>query len=133
MAASMERLQDYRMYNSQFCKRVFDAMQMMFLEQVRDPFSVARLLTKANFIFSQSKFLTAEASRSTSSLVLQSHQGLESALGLYSGLILYLKEMDEDRYSKLCAVGYLNMFCTTLLMREFSPTLAQRVTCIIRK
>ena len=26
----MERLQEYRTYNNQFCKRVFDAMQIMF-------------------------------------------------------------------------------------------------------
>lgn len=37
-------------------------------------------------------------------LMLPSHQGLEKSLGDYSGLITYLKEMDEDRYSKLCAV-----------------------------
>ncbi len=29
---------------------------------------------------------------------------MEDTLGRYSGLILYLKEMDEDRFSKLCAV-----------------------------
>jgi hypothetical protein len=31
---------------------------------------------------------------------------MEDALGRYSGLILYLKEMDEDRFSKLCAVYF---------------------------
>lgn len=32
------------------------------------------------------------------------HKTLEKYLGRYSGLILYLKEMDEAMYAKLCAV-----------------------------
>lgn len=32
------------------------------------------------------------------------HKTLEKYLGRYSGLILYLKEMDEVVYAKLCAV-----------------------------
>ena len=32
------------------------------------------------------------------------HKILEKYLGRYSGLILYLKEMDEPMYAKLCAV-----------------------------
>jgi len=32
------------------------------------------------------------------------HKTLEKYLGRYSGLILYLKEMDEAVYAKLCAV-----------------------------
>lgn len=32
------------------------------------------------------------------------HKTLEKYLGRYSGLILYLKEMDEALYAKLCAV-----------------------------
>ena len=34
---------------------------------------------------------------------------METYLGRYAGLILYLKEMDEGVYSKLCAVS-LSMF-----------------------
>lgn len=30
---------------------------------------------------------------------------MESYLGRYAGLMLYLKEMDETVYAKLCAVG----------------------------
>ena len=37
------------------------------------------------------------------------HKTLEKYLGRYSGLILYLKEMDEAVYAKLCGV------CPTLL------------------
>lgn len=32
------------------------------------------------------------------------HKPLENYLGRYSGLMLYLKEMDEGIYGKLCAV-----------------------------
>ena len=34
MAAGMERLSEYRTYNSQFCKRVFDYLSIMFTAQV---------------------------------------------------------------------------------------------------
>ena len=34
MAAGMERLSEYRTYNSQFCKRIFDYLSIMFTAQV---------------------------------------------------------------------------------------------------
>ena len=34
MAAGIERLSEYRTYNSQFCKRVFDYLSIMFTAQV---------------------------------------------------------------------------------------------------
>lgn len=34
MAATMERLQEYRTYNSQFCKRVFDFLSIMVVARV---------------------------------------------------------------------------------------------------
>lgn len=34
MAATMERLQDYKTHNSQFCKRIFDFLSIMFVAQV---------------------------------------------------------------------------------------------------
>ena len=34
MAAGMERLSEYRTYNSQFCKRIFDYLSIMFTVQV---------------------------------------------------------------------------------------------------
>ena len=33
------------------------------------------------------------------------HAQLEDKLGKYCGLVLYMKEMDEERYQKLCAVS----------------------------
>ena len=35
MAATMERLQDYKTHNSQFCKRIFDFLSIMFIAQVK--------------------------------------------------------------------------------------------------
>jgi hypothetical protein len=37
-----------------------------------------------------------------------SHRELEEYLGRYSGIMLYLREMDEMIYSKLCAVSASN-------------------------
>lgn len=39
--------------------------------------------------------------------VMVDHKPLETYLGRYGGLMLYLKEMDETTYGKLCAVGQL--------------------------
>ena len=36
MAAGMERLSEYKTYNSQFCKRIFDYLSIMFTAQVSD-------------------------------------------------------------------------------------------------
>ena len=36
---------------------------------------------------------------------MKSHKELESYLDRYCGLILYMREMDEVAYGKLCAVG----------------------------
>jgi hypothetical protein len=41
---------------------------------------------------------------SRSRAVAIQHQDMERYLGRYSGLMLYLKEMDEGVYAKLCAV-----------------------------
>lgn len=34
MAATMERLQEYRTHNTQFCKRILDFLSIMFTAQV---------------------------------------------------------------------------------------------------
>jgi hypothetical protein len=34
------------------------------------------------------------------------HQGVEEYLGRYCGLMLYIKEMDEAVYGRLCAVSH---------------------------
>lgn len=35
MAATMERLDEYKKYNAQFCKRILDYLSIMFTAQVR--------------------------------------------------------------------------------------------------
>lgn len=37
---------------------------------------------------------------------LRNHREFETYLGRYGGLMLYLKEMDETMYGKLCAVCF---------------------------
>ena len=36
---------------------------------------------------------------------LQPHRGMGEYLMMYEGLVLYIKEMDEDRYQRLCSVS----------------------------
>ncbi|KAJ7275209.1 exocyst complex component sec3 subunit [Mycena haematopus] len=87
MAATMERLQEYRTYNAQFCKRIFDFLTIMFSAQ-------------SQMVLGSTEGLAKE-SRSRPSILM--HQELEQYLGRYAGLMLYLKEMDEKVYAKLCA------------------------------
>ena len=90
MAATMERLQEYRTHNQQFCKRMVDFLSIMFKYQGD------MLLGKNNGV---------EGIEKGRPVIIQ-HESLEAYLGRYSGLMLYLKEMDEDKYSKICAVRF---------------------------
>ncbi|KAF9447806.1 hypothetical protein P691DRAFT_670723 [Macrolepiota fuliginosa MF-IS2] len=91
MAATMERLQEYRTHNSQFCKRMYDFLSIMFT--------------------AQSKLLMGETSglakpgKGGKSIIIP-HHDIEEYLGRYCGLILYLKEMDEPIYGRLCAAYF---------------------------
>lgn len=91
MAATMERLQEYRTHNAQFCKRIFDYLSIMFSAQSKLLLGDSDGLTK-----------TDRRGRPT----INSHTELENYLGRYSGLMLYLKEMDETVYAKLCAAYF---------------------------
>ncbi|KAF8273874.1 exocyst complex component Sec3-domain-containing protein [Lactarius quietus] len=83
MAATMERLEEYRLHNTQFCKRMYDYLCIMFTTQS-----------------------TLLLGKTTSKLDMKSHKELESQLDRYSGLILYMREMDEVAYGKLCAAYF---------------------------
>lgn len=87
----MERLQEYRTHNAQFCKRVYDYLSIMFT--------------------AQSKMLLGDSDGvkkdRNGRLTIIPHTEFEDYAGRYSGLMLYLKEMDEAIYGKLCAVGAL--------------------------
>ncbi|PPQ62995.1 hypothetical protein CVT24_006101 [Panaeolus cyanescens] len=90
MAATMERLQEYRTHNAQFCKRLFDFLSIMFIAQSQ------LLLGDTNGL----------AKGPPSKPIAMSHRDLETYLGRYSGLMLYLREMDETVYSKLCGAYF---------------------------
>lgn len=52
------------------------------------------------------------------------HTQLEDKLGKYCGLVLYMKEMDEERYQKLCAVSVPKIF----FQDDNSPLIPYRTT-----
>lgn len=91
MAATMERLEEYRTHNNQFCKRLFDYLSIMFTAQ-------------SNEVLAKQPDGIKKGPQSRSEFV--SHRELEDHLGRYSGLILYLKEMDESIYAKLCGTYF---------------------------
>ena len=89
MAATMERLEEYRQYNNQFCKRLMDFLSIIFTAQ-------------GNLLLGDNNGLVSSSEKG---LVLLDHGPIETYLGRYVGLILYMKEMDESKYSKVCAVS----------------------------
>ncbi|KAL1707372.1 exocyst complex component Sec3-domain-containing protein [Schizophyllum commune] len=89
MAATMERLESYHTHNSQFCKRILDYLTIMFTAQSK------MLLGDFNGVL-----------RNNGRLSIVPHTEMEQYLGRYAGLMLYLKEMDEAIYAKLCAAYF---------------------------
>ncbi|KAG1757754.1 exocyst complex component Sec3-domain-containing protein [Suillus lakei] len=90
MAATMERLDEYRTHNAQFCKRVYDYLSIVSVAQ-------------AEIILDRTNGITKPGRGRP---VIKSHQGMEAYLGRYAGLLLYLKEMDESIYSRLCGAYF---------------------------
>lgn len=106
----MERLDEYRTYNAQFCKRMFDYLSIMIVAQVSliiMQCSGASYRFKSKLILDDNGGITRPKGRGRPVIFI--HQGMESYLGRYSGLLLYLKEMDETVYSKFCAVRHLGV------------------------
>ncbi|XP_006453994.1 hypothetical protein AGABI2DRAFT_61670 [Agaricus bisporus var. bisporus H97] len=91
IAATMERLQEYRTHNAQFCRRIHDFLTIMFTAQAKLLLGETNGLTKPK-----------RGSRQT---IIQ-HQDIEEYLGRYCGLMLYVKEMDEAVYGRLCAAYF---------------------------
>ncbi|KAL4241693.1 SEC3 family protein [Abortiporus biennis] len=91
MAATMERLSEYRTHNAQFCKRIYDFLAIMFTAQSK------LLLGDSNGVVRSSR---------KGKLSLKEHRDFETYLGRYGGLILYLKEMDEPIYGKVCSAYF---------------------------
>lgn len=90
MAATMERLDEYRTHNAQFCKRVYDYLSIMSVAQ-------------AEIILDGNNGITKPGRGRP---IVKSHQGMEAYLGRYAGLLLYLKEMDESMYSRFCGAYF---------------------------
>lgn len=93
MAATMERLDEYRTHNGQFCKRLFDYLSIMFIAQ-------------SKMLLGDTDGISKSSNRGRGRPTIVNHQEMETYLGRYSGLILYLKEMDESTYAKLCATYF---------------------------
>ncbi|KDQ63382.1 hypothetical protein JAAARDRAFT_53605 [Jaapia argillacea MUCL 33604] len=93
MAATMERLNEYRTHNAQFCKRLLDYLTIMFTAQSR-------------MLLGDTDGLSKSKTRGRGRPTIVNHRDLETYLGRYSGLILYLKELDESTYAKLCATYF---------------------------
>ncbi|CAL1695070.1 unnamed protein product [Somion occarium] len=90
MAATMERLEEYRTHNAQFCKRLYDFLSISFTARSK------LLLGESNGVIKSTRGRPS----------LQDHLELEKILGRYSGLMLYLKELDESIYAKICAAYF---------------------------
>jgi hypothetical protein len=91
MAATMERLGEYQTHNAQFCTRVLDFLSILFTAQG------SLLLGTTDGIM--------EGPRGR--VVLVGHKDMETMLGRYAGVLLYLREMDEQVYGRVCAVWVL--------------------------
>jgi hypothetical protein len=84
----MERLGEYQSYNSQFATRILDFLSVLFTSQG------STLLSGSDGVM--------EGPRGRP--VVVGHKDMEITLGRYSGLLLYLREMDEQIYGRVCAV-----------------------------
>ncbi|TFY55813.1 hypothetical protein EVJ58_g8010 [Rhodofomes roseus] len=90
MAATFERLDEYRTHNAHFCKRVLEYLTFMITAQAK------MLLGDTDGVVKSPQGRPS----------LMNHRTMETYLGRYGGLLLYLKEMDEGVYAKLCAAYF---------------------------
>lgn len=91
MAATMERLEEYQTHNHQFAERTYRYLEIAFTYQ-------STLL----FSGTDNGIKMERPGRAT----LVNHRSLEDNLGRYSGLMLYMKEMDEGVYAKICVAYF---------------------------
>jgi hypothetical protein len=99
MAATMERLDEYRTYNAQFTQRLTTFLAMKF--------QAAMLETDV---------MADKDKRNTTGPTLPSHENMEAFIRRYSGLVLYTREMDETKYAKICGVSADTAVTDLLLM-----------------
>lgn len=77
-------MQEYQSSNAQFCTRLLEYLGMAFQHQ------------------SDSTLAEYRKSNGRNSLTLTPHQALGEALMQYEGLVLYVKDMEQEKYKKLC-------------------------------
>ncbi|ODN76094.1 hypothetical protein L202_06031 [Cryptococcus amylolentus CBS 6039] len=83
VAATIARMQEYRTQSDAFSKRISDYLDVTFRYQ--------------------SDSTLAEFRKQSTKGALAPHQTMGEYLMGYTGLVLYVKEMDEARYQKLCS------------------------------
>ncbi|GAA6059402.1 hypothetical protein JCM10212_003634 [Sporobolomyces blumeae] len=93
MAAASERVGEYRTKASQFCKRIFDFLSIMF------KFQIDQILNPKDPTL-QAKLKAGQ---------LPSHAAMEDFLGRYCGLMLFVKEIDATRYGQICSAYFSAM------------------------
>jgi hypothetical protein len=86
MTAASERVSEYNRYSSQFCKRVYETLAAMFRYQ-------ADLITQQR-----------EQSGQKALAVLKPHSESQEYLDNFIGLMLFVKEIDDQRYQQICGV-----------------------------
>ena len=86
VAATIARMREYQDQSSQFCKRMLEYLDMTFKYQADSALSEGRKSGKK---------------------ALSPHTSMGEYLMQYEGVVLYIKEMDEARYQKLCSVRRL--------------------------
>ncbi|KAL7418847.1 hypothetical protein Q5752_006531 [Cryptotrichosporon argae] len=83
VAATIARMQEYESSSAQFCRRVVDYLDVAFKSQVDTTFAEYRQTIKQT-------------------LALAPHTTMGEHLMTYEGFVLFVKEMDEDSYQRLC-------------------------------
>ncbi|OCF36139.1 exocyst protein [Kwoniella heveanensis CBS 569] len=84
VAATIAHMREYQENSTQFCKRISDYLDVTFKYQSETTLAEYRKTAKKT-------------------MTLAPHQSMGEYLMTYEGLVLYVKEMDEARYQKLCS------------------------------
>ncbi|WVF66184.1 hypothetical protein IAT40_000924 [Kwoniella sp. CBS 6097] len=84
VAATIAHMREYQENSVQFCKRISDYLDVTFKYQSETTLAEYRKTAKKT-------------------MTLGPHQSMGEYLMTYEGLVLYVKEMDEARYQKLCS------------------------------
>ena len=73
----------------------------------------------------QSEITLSDFRKSGKRGTLAPHTQMGEHLMTYEGLVLYLKEMDEDRYQRLCSVGFSHWSTMLLIFQNYMSSVSQ--------